>query len=266
MQNSLSDLASLLRFLRVAPYNEPDNFDADITRLWKSGNIEEATKRLKRLLCCVLLRRAKATIELPQRHDTVCPLDFSVEERSIYDEAKDEAHQISHDALMAGTSVPTGYMNALQRINNCRMICNLGTRRRVPASISRSASPLQEWPALVQQASAILAEFGDLFCHHCGMGVEAVGSSNTKTDPDQLPFLTSCGRLICSGCRKRCARTSGGQVLCGHTPPCPAALISSIGTEPTYKSQPLANDSAPLPTKIAATVSQLKALDYSIKR
>jgi hypothetical protein len=268
LQNSLSDLATLFQFLRVAPYCNTNTFDTDITYLWKNGNVEEATKRLKRLLCCVLLRRAKTTIQLPQRHDTVCQLDFSDEERLIYDEAKNEALRIVNEALMAGTNAPKGYMNALQRINTLRMLCNLGTHRRPSVTTSRSSSPFQDWPALVQQASNLLAEFGELVCHHCGLGIEATEPSTTKIEPRHLPFLASCGRLICLRCRRGFAKESNYPVPCGHTPPCPSAPISSTGSdsEEAVRLETLNNPSTPLPTKIAAVVSHLKALEPEVKR
>lgn len=269
LQNSLSDLASLLRFLRVAPYSEAENFDADITRLWKSGNIKEATKRLKRLLGCVLLRRAKATIKLPPRHDTICPLDFSKEERFSYDEAKGEALEIVDEALISGASASKGYINALQRINNLRMLCNMGTHCRRSTNMSRSASPFQDWSTTAQQASDMLVEFGDLVCHHCGIGVEAAGSLAVRSEPLVLPFLASCGRLICSICKKRLLKNGGELVSCGHIPSCPVAPVASTGSDTvcnTTSPGNLNSDLAPLPTKIAAVVSQLKALEYSTKR
>lgn len=60
--NRLSDLATLLKFIRVYPYTDPKRFDADISLPWRSGDDEEAVKRLKLLSGCLLLRRAKITI------------------------------------------------------------------------------------------------------------------------------------------------------------------------------------------------------------
>ncbi|KAE9982043.1 hypothetical protein EG327_005975 [Venturia inaequalis] len=264
LQNSLSDFSSLLQFIRAAPYSDGESFDADITRVWKSGNVEEATKRLKRLLCCVLLRRAKSTIKLPPRHDTVCPLDFSKEERFAYDEAKGEALKVVDEALMSGPSAPKNYVNALQRINNLRTLCNMGTHRRRPISMLSSVSPLQDWSTVAQQASNVLAEFGDMVCHHCGIGIEASDSSAVRVDPLHSPFLSSCGRLTCWSCKKRLLKNGADSVPCGHTPSCPAAPVASMGLDTACDSPPY-HDSAPLPTKIAAVVSQLSTLDYSIK-
>ncbi|CAN9402286.1 unnamed protein product [Alternaria alternata] len=49
IQNNLSDLSALLKFVRAFPYDDPKRFTMDISLLWKSGEDEEAVKRLKHL-------------------------------------------------------------------------------------------------------------------------------------------------------------------------------------------------------------------------
>lgn len=65
IQNHINDLAALLKFIRVHPYDEPKRFEADISRLWKSGDDKEAVERLKRLAGCLILRRSQRTVDLP---------------------------------------------------------------------------------------------------------------------------------------------------------------------------------------------------------
>ncbi|KAJ2988129.1 hypothetical protein NUW58_g4138 [Xylaria curta] len=81
IQNRLGDLASLLKFVRAYPYTDPKQFDADISRPWKSGEDEEAVKRLKRLSACLLLRRPKGALDLPPRRDLVYKVEFMPEEK-----------------------------------------------------------------------------------------------------------------------------------------------------------------------------------------
>ncbi|KAF5536493.1 alpha-1,6-mannosyltransferase subunit [Fusarium napiforme] len=69
IQNRLSDLTALFKFLRVHPYSEKRHFDADISSFWKSGNDEKAVQRLKRITSCLLLRRPKTVIQLPPIHN-----------------------------------------------------------------------------------------------------------------------------------------------------------------------------------------------------
>jgi SNF2 family DNA or RNA helicase len=65
IQNHINDLAALLKFIRVYPYDDSKRFEADISRLWKSGDDKEAVERLKRLAGCLILRRSQRTVDLP---------------------------------------------------------------------------------------------------------------------------------------------------------------------------------------------------------
>ncbi|KAH6707878.1 SNF2 family N-terminal domain-containing protein [Leptodontidium sp. MPI-SDFR-AT-0119] len=89
IQNRLGDLVSLLKFIRAHPYDDPDRFDTDISQIWKSGKDQDTTKRLRRLSACLLLRRAKGTIDLPPRRDFLLPIYLSYKERAVYDELRE---------------------------------------------------------------------------------------------------------------------------------------------------------------------------------
>ena len=66
----------LLKFLHVCPCVDARRFDADVTRLWKVRQAEEAVNRLKKLSRCLVLRRPKTAINLPPRTDLRYPVDF----------------------------------------------------------------------------------------------------------------------------------------------------------------------------------------------
>ncbi|KAK1964623.1 hypothetical protein LY78DRAFT_704248 [Colletotrichum sublineola] len=59
--NRLSDLAAIVKFIRAHTYTDTRQFDADLSQLWKP----------------------KGTIKLPRRHDKLCPVDFTREERAV---------------------------------------------------------------------------------------------------------------------------------------------------------------------------------------
>ncbi|KAI0129639.1 SNF2 family N-terminal domain-containing protein [Xylariales sp. AK1849] len=140
IQNRLTDLTSLLKFIRVYPYADPKHFDADITRLWKSGDDKEAVKRLKRLSACILLRRAKGTIQLPTRRDLQCPVDFSEGEAEVYEHIRQQAIVKIDEALR-------------DQIESLRLFCNLGlgyhsrNERR-----ERPFLDLNDWKEIAQAA------------------------------------------------------------------------------------------------------------------
>ncbi|KAF2103369.1 hypothetical protein NA57DRAFT_32953 [Rhizodiscina lignyota] len=149
IQNKLSDLASLLRFLRIYPYADRITFDSDIVQKWKDAAEDVAIDRLKKLLSYVMLRRSGSAIQLPARHDRIEYLHFTHEERIHYDSARAQAIQAIDEQLQDETHGRPSYVNVLQRVNALRKICNLGIASmapvaEVPCSISGS-SKVSEW-------------------------------------------------------------------------------------------------------------------------
>lgn len=120
ISNRLDDLATLLKFIRVDPYTDSKRFKSDISVLWKSGEDEEAVRRLKYLSACLLLRRPKKTITLPARRDLQCPVDFSNDERATYQDIRDRTITKIDDALhkSSDASKAGAYVNILQQIES----------------------------------------------------------------------------------------------------------------------------------------------------
>ncbi|KAK4060672.1 hypothetical protein Trihar35433_10080 [Trichoderma harzianum] len=128
IQNRLSDLTTLFSFLRVYPYSNRKQFDADITTYWKEGKTEEALKRLKRLASFLILRRRQNTIQLPLRRDLQCAVELTGTERAMYDEIRNKTVARIDDILYESSddTRPVEYTNVLQQIEAMRMVCNLG--------------------------------------------------------------------------------------------------------------------------------------------
>ncbi|OCL01572.1 hypothetical protein AOQ84DRAFT_401724 [Glonium stellatum] len=270
LQNRLSDLATLFKFLRVYPYCQPRVFEADIVRMWKHGNEEEAVKRLKILLRCLTLRRPKSTIKLPQRHDTICHLEFSPEESLVYEEAKARAVRTLDEALSYGYEASGSYLNKLQQINSLRMICNRGVHYRPSTETSHDASPMnQDWaPQLAQRYCNSLLAFRNISCYSCSTDLEPSENkfSAARRKLERQPHLSRCIRLLRAACLYNDASTAAPTLNCGHCPPCPTSPIMlsspSEDTEQKYNSDLVHT----LPTKVAALVFQLKGLDSATKR
>lgn len=175
IQNRLTDLAALLKFLHIDPYSDIQRFDADITHLWKSGQAEEAVKRLKRLSNCILLRRPKATINLPNRKDLSCPIEFDAEERTLYDELKYQTVSRMKDYYLDDTQATS--VNVIQQINSLRMICSMGLHYNVrhhDTSERNSVEEYRSWGEYAQQAFNFQCEAGPVNCHICSSSPETV--------------------------------------------------------------------------------------------
>jgi len=275
IQNRLSNLAAQLKFIRVYPYDDPKQFETDISRLWKSGEDEEAAKRLKCLSACILLRRAKATISLPARRDMTCAVDFSREERAVYDEVReqtitkiDEALHTDSEASRAGV-----YVNVLQQIESLRLICNLGLHyyaRRNHTAQSSLAS--DEWAATAQQAFNVQREMGPIVCLQCssttGLTESLLGDSHDRSPSRQQPQFFRCLRFACGDCVRKLQRAK--QTLgCGHRPSClvaPVSISRSVLEEVSAAvSDTASTPHTALPSKVQALVMDINAVPAVVK-
>ncbi|KAL2684545.1 hypothetical protein Neosp_005623 [[Neocosmospora] mangrovei] len=128
IQNRIGDLAALLKFIRAHPYDEAKRFESDIGQMWKTGDINEAARRLKDLSSGLILRRPKTVIDLPPRKDLKFRVDFSPDERKFYDKLRHQAIARMEEAFSDGDggSSSDSYITVIQKINALRMVCNLG--------------------------------------------------------------------------------------------------------------------------------------------
>ncbi|RDW71008.1 hypothetical protein BP6252_07571 [Coleophoma cylindrospora] len=269
IQNRLGDLVPLLNFIRVYPYDDPQRFDADISQFWKSGQDQSAIQRLQRLSSCLLLRRAKGTINLPPRRDFLLPVELTHEERVVYNRLReqtiikvDEALNRDHEA-----SETRGYVNVLQQIESLRLFCNLGLQYHSRPEIMLQSS---DWSKVAQSTFNTQIEMHSMICAQCSSIIDAAESllDDVTTQREQLYF--SCSKIICIECLSD-NRRSGRKSVCGHRPSCPAAnvciggtVIESVSALAHHQTEPQPNLTS-LPSKIEALIKDLKTVPSSIK-
>jgi SNF2 family DNA or RNA helicase len=269
IQNHLSDLAALLKFLRVYPYDEPKRFEADISRYWKSGEDKEAVKRLKRLASCIILRRAKNTIDLPPRRDMKCPVDFSVAERDLYNAMRQQTITRIDEILMQDSEVSTSgvFVNFLQQIESMRLVCNLGLHY-----MTRHEKPLMEqsclWDSEAQQTFNIQREMETMMCSQCSTVLDLDQAFLDDSILDS-PQFSRCLKYVCAECSYK-LRLVGQKMVCGHTPRCPIAPVSvnesAFEETPNHVSRATKSVSIALPSKVQVLIADLKNLPHDVKR
>ncbi|KAJ4252936.1 hypothetical protein NW762_010842 [Fusarium torreyae] len=261
IQNRLGDLATLFKFIRAHPYTDRKCFDTDISRLWKTGEYQEAIKRLKRLSKCLLLRRDKGTVSLPPRRDLQCPVDFSLEERALYDKLRDQTIISIDEALRkdSDSSRSGAYVNVLQQIESLRLVCNLGlhyyTRH---AKTSQNTQEVEDWTKIAQSTFNLQRDMGPMACRQCSSTLEI--TETFLEDPAFMhhsPVFFSCLAFVCAECALRSGQNAG----CAHSPCCPMSSVSTSGRS-LESSLP---DMQPqlgmgLPSKVEALVTDIKAL------
>jgi SNF2 family DNA or RNA helicase len=269
IQNSLNDVAALLKFIRAFPYDEPRRFERDISRLWKSGKDEEAVKRLKRVAKCLVLRRAKHTIDLPPRHDRKCAVDFSKAEKALYDSIRQQTISKIDDALQheSDFSNSGAYVNFLQQIETMRLVCDLGLhyQSRHDKKPSQNAS---DWSAIAQETFNIQRGMEPMVCSQCSTALDLTGIY-LEDIANEAPLFSRCLKYACPNCARR-LRVAGQKMVCGHTPRCPIAPVSisdsAFEETPGLLESPEESSSVGMPSKVNALIADLQAQDPDVKR
>ena len=273
IQNRLADLAALLKFLRIDPYSEAHQFDADIVQLWKTGEAEEAVKRLKRLASCILLRRPKATINLPRRKDLMCPVEFNTDERALYDELRNQVAGEFRDRSENGMHVSnsTTFVNVIQQINTLRMICSMGIHYKVrhEGGERNDWGEHQSWREHAQQAFDFQCESGPVSCHICSASLDLIDSVASEPQNPPRHQFAQCLRLICSDC----TQSTKAAISCGHSNAHPLAHVSSSRAsmerpqfdETLLSMRPSTVTSSDLPSKVTSLVTHLKSNQDDVK-
>jgi SNF2 family DNA or RNA helicase len=134
MQNSVDELYSLIRFLRIAPYSSFEKFNRDFSKPLKSKNSygdskENAMRQLQALCKAIMLRRTKTSkidgkpiLQLPEKTIESQHAVFSRDEQEFYQALESKAKITFNKYLKAGT-VGRNYSNALVLLLRLRQAC-----------------------------------------------------------------------------------------------------------------------------------------------
>lgn len=269
IQNSLNDLAALLKFIRAFPYDEPKHFERDISKLWKSGEDEEAVKRLKRVARCLVLRRAKHTIDLPPRHDQLCAVEFSPAEKALYESIREQTIRKIEDALEHDSEDSTSgvYVNVLQKLESMRLVCNLGLHYQSRHE-KKAFCENPEWSSVAQMTFNTQREMEPIVCFHCTSALDLTGTYMDDV-AQETPLFSQCLKYACPNCARQ-LRSAKQKMVCGHTPRCPITPVSIFDTalEETPGNLESAHQESltELPSKVKALIDDLQKQPSDVKR
>ena len=143
MQNNLDELQSLIKFLRIKPYDDLASWRDQITRPMNSGRGGLAIKRLQVILKAFMKRRTKDVLkqagalkagpatdakdgkstgfQITKRQVEKLEAEFTPAERSFYKRLEDRTDR-SIEQMMAGQKM--NYANALVLLLRLRQACN----------------------------------------------------------------------------------------------------------------------------------------------
>lgn len=219
VQNKLDDLAALLAFLRLTPFDDKSKFTQYITSPLKACD-PDIVPKLRILVDSVTLRRLKDKINLPPRVDEVVRLDFTPQERKIYDLFEKNA-QDKVNVLSAGKEKMIGgrtYIHILQSILRLRLISAHGRDllsdedlQVVQGMTQDSAIDLdsdedEEKPALAEkrayEAFELMQETNGDVCISCQRKIGSNDGADlaAEREDDVVGYMTACFHVICTNC------------------------------------------------------------------
>jgi SWI/SNF-related matrix-associated actin-dependent regulator of chromatin subfamily A3 len=263
VQNRISDLASLFRFLRVYPYHDTTVFADQVATL--SRDAEQGIDKLKDMIRCIMLRRSIVRVNLPGRRDIVSKLLFSPQELDAYNRVKYRTLEAlrgeSDPSLANGTQ-----FSILSWMQKLLMICSLGAKANIsePCNTGKALSVRGAWDTTTaQQAFNRLVTVGEAICSSCATDLVSVVTEAADPTPGMMlhPALFSCLHLVCGPCQER----SRDRLTCRHDAPCSHSIISALSsntrTEDTSsdKESSSGSTSHDAPTKVKALLQDILA-------
>ncbi|EXJ84685.1 hypothetical protein A1O3_05355 [Capronia epimyces CBS 606.96] len=226
IQNKPNDLGSLLEFLHLEPFRDPKIFETTVVKPWLKS-ADKDTSRLKKLIRYLSLCRTKAIIDLPHRKDMIKYVDLGPDEADLYESAKNRTVQKLDEALSVNPITPGVYLNALEWLNELRLICNHGLMHskreahKTPTVVS-SDGPWNK--SMAKKAFATLVDAGSAICKLCDANL-AAGAGEADSFEHSKPSLSKCLTVVCGLCIQN--RLNGEKVPgCGCHPVCPKAEVS----------------------------------------
>lgn len=213
VQNRLDDLGALIKFLRVYPFNEKGGFSQFILSPFKNAD-PEILPKLRLLVDSITLRRLKDRIDLPARHDAIVRLEFSDEEKQLYEWfAKDSQAKVKIIANEQKKSLGgKTYAHILRAIMRLRLLCAHGRELlseedlKIAEGFSKeNAIDLEaEEDDYTPQLSArqayemlmLLRETASDTCVQCQRSIQL----KDDEDEDLIGCMLPCYQLLCREC------------------------------------------------------------------
>jgi SNF2-related domain len=221
VQNRLDDLGALIKFLRVEPFHETRGFHQYIMAPFKAAD-PEILPKLRLLVDSITLRRLKDRIDLPKRTDQLIKLQWSEEERQLYEWfAKDSTNKMN---VVAGERQKglggKAYVHVLRAILRLRLICAHGREllseedlKLMEGHSKDSAIDLSdeddeaEKPALtsaqVYGTFDLMKQTGADNCASCARKIAPKETDEESSKNETIAYMMPCYEVICVDCIKQ---------------------------------------------------------------
>ena len=227
MQNNLDELQSLIRFLRIKPYNDLSIWKDQITRPMSQGRGGVAMKRLQFYLKAFMKRRTKDVLKeegalnpggkptkdgssngfkITARRVESVLADFSPEERRFYDRLEQRTDK-SLEQMMGGEKM--NYASALVLLLRLRQACNHpqlvgGSMAKDKDALTTGQGPSSQTPRKSKVAEDDIDEMADLLG---GLSVKTKQCDVCQIELNKDEIST--GSIRCAECEEDLAAQKG---------------------------------------------------------
>ncbi|CAO3660491.1 unnamed protein product [Rhizopus microsporus] len=200
IQNKVDELYSLIKFLRIRPFCEWDEFRDTIIKPMRSGNANKGIRVAHVLMKAISLRRSKKAVidgrpilDLPERNVHMTYVDFSPDERTHYDFVNARAQARFTRYMQAGT-VMKNYSSILVLLLRLRQAClhpsltvEEGTAAEKARHGERTELAKKMKPEVVRRLLSDAMSLKEIECPIC-MDIAADAE------------IMQCGHILCKEC------------------------------------------------------------------
>ncbi|KAF8452372.1 SNF2 family N-terminal domain-containing protein [Boletus edulis BED1] len=166
LQNTVEELYSLIKFLRIRPLNDWHTFNEQIAKPVKAGRSVRALKRLQVVLKAIMLRRTKNQIlngkpllQLPERVLELVECSFSASEKEFYRLLES---RMSSEVNKLVQSDKVNYTHVLVLLLRLRQACNHPSLVSKDFHVDRDATEPKATNDDEDDAEDLAAMFGQL--------------------------------------------------------------------------------------------------------
>lgn len=219
IQNRMEDLGSLTTFLQLYPYDNATRFNQYIRGPAQSGD-PKFLKKLRVFVDSFTLRRLRDCINLPPRTDLIIDLEFSAEERKLYEFFRQKFSVAMKEVVKEARARGTGgqFHRVLQGITILRLICDHGKELLKEEQLEEFKGNAQDDPIDVDDYKpkeitrrdaynhmSLLAEASLDLCVVCGRRITDDSPGATPGADDMVAeslqaIILPCYELFCSEC------------------------------------------------------------------
>ncbi|CCK72941.1 translocase ULS1 KNAG_0M00880 [Huiozyma naganishii CBS 8797] len=216
IQNNMGELYSLIRFLRISPYNKEERFKSDIGNAFsnKKGSMYDnqdrarAIRKVQVLLRAIMLRRTKddkidghPILELPSKTVKVESDRLVGDELEFYSALEAKNKKLA--AQLMKRKVRGNYSSMLTLLLRLRQACChselvvIGERKSASTKVANGKS-LESWVSLYKAIQRMSRGARDLVEVSLS-GMNCIWCSE-QLELENTSVLTGCGHLLCDAC------------------------------------------------------------------